>query len=108
MIQKGLLAVALIALTTTVALPARADEVLVVSPTEPRAVVVTTSSGATEVRVLQVPAATVTAVEVRSDYPAAAVRTDAITTEVVTSGVPGTKWCGGAHANNVGTNFGGC
>ena len=100
MIQKGLLAVALVVLTTAVAFPAAAQQVIVV-PASESYIVIDDVRGENVVRVAPVAVQPVVIREVRTTYeivPAASVRMDTV----------GSPWCGGAYANTGGTNFGGC
>ena len=102
MIQKGLLAIALVVLTTAVAFPAAAQQVIVVPASEPQILIIDDVRGSDAVRAAPIVVQPVVIrSEVRTTYeivPAASVRMDTV----------GSPWCGGAYANNVGTNFGGC
>ncbi len=101
MIQKGLLAIALVVLTTAVAFPAAAQQVIVLPAAEPY-IVIDAVPGTNVVRVAPIvvqPAVISSEVRATDEIaPAASVRMDTV----------GSPWCGGAYANNVGTNFGGC
>ena len=100
MTLKGLLAVVLVALTTAVAFPAAAQQVIVLPSSEPHVVVDNLGTPVVRVAPPVVPPVLIQSEVRKTDeiVPAASIRMDTV----------GTPWCAGAYANHVGTNFGGC